>query len=61
MIPCNQCEYSERCFAPLKGIVHFGYTCTQGRKKKEFRVRQATLDETAKKLPEDTEVELSTV
>ena len=61
MIPCNQCEYSRGCFPLLKFLQRFANLCKQGRKKKEFRVRQATLDETAKKLPEDTEVELSTV
>ena len=43
-IPCPECEYSNgRCFPVLKWF--FNHLCRQGRKKKEYRQKQATLDE----------------
>ena len=46
---CSMCEYEPVCFC----ILHFlhrltGRVCRQGRKKKQFREKQATLEETAK-------------
>ena len=46
---CSQCENEQVCFC----ILHFlhwltGRVCRQGRKKKEYRQRQATLEESAK-------------
>lgn len=46
---CSQCENEKTCFR----LLHFlhrltGRICRQGRKKKEDRQRQATLEETAK-------------
>ena len=46
---CQQCEHEETCFWPLH-FLHWltGRVCRQGRKKKQFREKQATLEETAK-------------
>ena len=46
---CVECENEQVCFC----ILHFlhrltGRVCRQGRKKKQFREKQATLEETAK-------------
>lgn len=47
---CPECENEKVCFF----LLHFlhrmtgGRFCRQGRKKKEYRQRQATLEETAK-------------
>jgi hypothetical protein len=41
---CSQCEYEKSCFPPLKLLQKVtGSICKQGRKKKEYRVRQSTL------------------
>jgi hypothetical protein len=46
---CAQCEYEKVCFKLLKFLKRFpGCICKQGRKRKEYRQRQATLEETVK-------------
>ena len=44
MTSCIQCEFAGRCFPLLKLLnrVKEGY-CQQGRKRKEYREKQATL------------------
>ena len=42
-VTCLQCEYSARCFPVLKWF--FSHLCQQGRRKKEYRQKQATLPE----------------
>jgi hypothetical protein len=45
-VPCPICEYCDRCFFPLKFLKLTAQgICRQGRKKKEYRQKQATLDE----------------
>jgi hypothetical protein len=46
---CSQCDYQKVCFKLLKYLHRItGCICKQGRKKKEFRQRQAALEEIAK-------------